>query len=93
VEHCRVAHSLSDALALARSHGEEEVFVIGGGELYREALPLVTRMYLTFVDAVVPADTFFPAFAAGEWVEVTEQHFGASDNDQYATHYKVFERR
>jgi dihydrofolate reductase len=55
-----VARSLEEALALAR--GEEEVFVVGGGEVYAQALPLATRMYLTHVHAAVGGDTRFPAF-------------------------------
>lgn len=64
---CLVAHTLEDALALARTRGETEVFVIGGGAIFQQALPLADRIYLTQVDAAVEADTFFPQLNQDEW--------------------------
>lgn len=49
--------------AAARADGSEEIFIIGGGEIYRETLPLADRLYLTLIDDTVEADTFFPAYA------------------------------
>lgn len=49
--------------AAARAVGADEIFVIGGGELYREAMPLADRLYLTLVDNTAEADTFFPVYA------------------------------
>jgi len=65
---CLVAHSLAEALAQAR--GSDEVFVCGGGELYREALPLAGRLYLTLLAAEVEGDTFFPELPAEQFREV-----------------------
>ena len=58
-----VVHSLKAALELARTAGETEVFIIGGGQIYKEALEkeLVDRIYLTEVEADVEGDTTFPA--------------------------------
>jgi len=63
---CDVCRDLDAALALARrSPGGDEVFVIGGGELYAQALPRADRLYLTLVhDAPQEADTFFPRYDA-----------------------------
>ncbi len=59
----RVAHSLPEALSLAkRAEGAREIFVIGGGELYRAALPFADRLYLTLVDSDAEGDTFFPPY-------------------------------
>ncbi len=58
-----VAHSLPEALSLAkRAEGADEIFVIGGGELYRAALPFADRLYLTLVESDATGDTFFPAY-------------------------------
>jgi dihydrofolate reductase len=58
-----VVSSLEGARAKgARSPGSEEIFIIGGGELYREALPLADRLYLTLVDDTKEADTYFPHY-------------------------------
>lgn len=61
---CHVCHSLEEAIEYAASLDPEEVFVIGGGELYRQALPLAGRLYLTLVHASRVADTFFPDYSA-----------------------------
>ena len=54
---------LSDAfLAAADAPGNDETFIIGGGELYAAALPYATRLYLTLVDDAAEADTYFPAY-------------------------------
>ncbi len=59
-----VAHSLEEALLLAVGKpGDSEVFVIGGGEIYKQALPLADKLYLTVIDKEVEGDTFFPDYS------------------------------
>jgi len=68
---CEVAGSLDAALAAA--HAAPEVFVIGGAELYRLALPRADRLYLTLLDAEYPGDTLFPEFDAADWRETARE--------------------
>lgn len=68
---CEVAHSLDEALALAGD--APEVFVIGGAELYRAALPRAERLYLTRIDAEYPGDTVFPEFDPADWRETARE--------------------
>jgi len=70
IDGCEVAGSLEDALARASTG---EVMVIGGGDLYRQALPLANRMILTFVEGEIEGDTFFPAWDPEDWVLVTQR--------------------
>lgn len=63
---CRVVESLEKAVERGRVHSDE-VFVIGGEGLFREALPMAGRIYLTTVKIHVEGDTFFPEFDAGEF--------------------------
>lgn len=66
-EGCVVVHDLRSALEAA---GEgDEIFIIGGGELYRETLPFAERIYLTIVHVTVAGDVLFPELPAGEFVE------------------------
>lgn len=63
-----VKHSLDEALkeaaeAADKIHGCNETFVIGGGEIYKQALPFADKLYLTIVDTDKPADTFFPEYS------------------------------
>lgn len=69
IEGAEVAASLGAALALARQT-DPEPRVIGGGQLYNEALPFATRIYLTVLDAEHAGDTFFPVLPVEQWREV-----------------------
>ena len=73
----RVAHTLADALALARnaarSTGAPRIFVIGGAALFDEALPLADELLLTEIDADLPGDTFFPAWIPHQFVEAARE--------------------
>ena len=68
-EGCEVAHALDEAIALARQTDPEPV-IIGGARIYEEALPLVTRMYLTEVSRDVDGDVRFPELDRSAWREV-----------------------
>jgi dihydrofolate reductase len=77
-EGCDVVTSLEAALAVA---GGDEVMVIGGGELYRLALPLAGKMILTLIDIEPEADTWFPQWAEDEWKEVSSEVFVADEKN------------
>ncbi len=66
-----LACSIEDALRLAGD--ASEVFIIGGEELYRQTMPLATRLYITEVAEECPGDAFFPEVASGEWREISRQ--------------------
>ncbi len=62
-ENCLVAHSLKESIELGKAQNKGEIFFIGGGMIYKQALPLADKLYLTIVDDEPPqADTFFPDF-------------------------------
>jgi dihydrofolate reductase len=65
---CVVAHSLDEALAAAAAAAE--AFVIGGAELYAQALPRAGRLYLTLIDAEYPGDAWFPELDPAGWREI-----------------------
>lgn len=87
---CQSASSLDQALALAR--GDDEVFVIGGAELYREALQRAQRLYVTEVAAEVPGDTYFPPFERDQWREVSREHVAADARNALPSDFVVYDR-
>ena len=91
IEGCTVVDSL-DA-GLAASGPVPEVFVIGGAEIYRLALPIADTMYLTRVHATVGADTFFPAFDVVEWEEVAREEHPADAMHAFAVSFVTLRRR
>ncbi len=66
-----ICHALSEALELAANDDDDEIFVIGGEDLYRQALPLAQRLYLTEITEAPAGDAFFPEVSASEWHEVS----------------------
>ncbi len=66
---CDVVNSIEEGIELANSRGERECFIIGGGQIYKQALDrgLVDKMYITHIDEEFDADTFFPEFDSSGW--------------------------
>jgi len=85
-----VVPNLAEALALGAT--ESEVFVIGGAEIYRLALPRADRLYLTFVDAVVEGDTYFPPFDESAWVLEDEQFHPADERHEHSFTFRTYSR-
>lgn len=83
------AASLASAYALARY----PIFVIGGGQIYTQALDDVDRLYVTYVDAEFPqATVFFPQIACEAWQEVERDHHDADEQNKYAYDFVTYER-
>jgi dihydrofolate reductase len=85
-----VVHSLPSAVETAK--GDDEVFVIGGAELFAAALPLANRLYLTVVEADIAGDTYMPDFALSEWHETSAERFGADEKNAYPYRMTVYDR-
>ncbi len=85
-----VVPSLQEALALGAT--EEEVFVVGGGEIFRQALPRADRLYLTVVHAQVEGDTRFPEFNQDGWVLESDERHEADDKHAYAFSFRTYRR-
>lgn len=80
-ENCVIAHSIEAALERAKALDNEEVFIIGGGEIYKQALPLTDRLYLTLIHAEKPADVFFPEYT--EFTKVVSEEKGEHEGISY----------
>ena len=85
-----VVPSLEEALALGAT--EEEVFVIGGGEIFRLALPRADRLYLTLVHARIEGDATFPSFDLATWALEEEEHHPADEKHAYPFTFRRYRR-
>ena len=92
-QNCIIAETLDGALKLAENRGEKEVFIIGGAEIYREALPLGDHLYLTVVRTRAKADAYFPQFEELDWSQICSQEIPADDKNSLATTFKHLVRR
>ncbi len=88
---CRVKHSLADALRGIQD--DPEVFIIGGAEIYRQAIADADRIYLTLVHADINGDTFFPEFELREWHETSRTRHEADEKNPYAYSFVTYDRK
>jgi dihydrofolate reductase len=89
-EGCEMARSIEEALALAGT--QEECFVIGGGMVYKQFLPLAGKLYLTQVHASFEADTFFPEIDFSQWKALATEEVEAGERNQYPHSYTEYIR-
>jgi dihydrofolate reductase len=85
-----VVHCLADALEAASE--DDEIFVAGGGEIYRQALPLADRMYLTRIHAMIDGDTTFPEFDESAWILVEREDHLADEKNPYPFSFLTYEK-
>ena len=88
-----VAHSLQAALDLAERGDQEKVFILGGGEIYRQAMSLADYMYITEVHAEFEGDTFFPEIDMSVWKEVRREDHPADEKNAYAYSFVEYAKR
>jgi dihydrofolate reductase len=78
--------------ALASTAGDPEIFVIGGAEIYQQALASANRIYLTEVEAHVVGDTMFPDWDRDEWRLVERTQYAADERNEFAHTFSIWER-
>lgn len=84
---------LDKALLIAEAVGDDEAFIVGGAELYRESLSLANRLYLTRVCAAVEGDTSFPVIEWNNWQLVESEEHDANEKNEYAYRFESYDRR
>ena len=85
LEGAEVVQTLEEGIELARKNGEDEVFIIGGGQIYKLALEndLIDCMYITYVHSSFDADTFFPSFVKTDWDLVAQEASEADEKNSF----------
>lgn len=80
-EGCRIVHSIDQAIKDASEIDKNEIFFIGGGEIYSQAMPLADKLYLTLIKGNFSADTFFPDYS--EYKNIKKIGEGKYKNYEY----------
>lgn len=88
---CEIVKSVEDGLALCKD--EDEVFIGGGAEIYKLAMHLTDRIYLTIIHKSFDADTFFPEIDKSEWEEVKREDFEPDEKNPLPYSFITLERR
>ena len=86
-----VAHSLEEAIALAE--GDEEIFIMGGAQIYKQALDVADRMYITRVERDYEGDTSFPEIDYSKWTLVKEERFERGEEYESPFAFLVYDRK
>lgn len=89
-----VVNTLEEAIALAKSKNETEVFIIGGGQIYSEAMEknLADTLYITEIHHAFEGDTFFPVFDKTKWKEVSRITVRADEKNKYDFDFVTYTR-
>ncbi len=87
---CLTAGSVEQAIELVA--GEPEVFIAGGGEIYRQALPLADRLYITIIDHDFDGDTFFPDISEKRWKISQEIYHPADERNKYPMLFRIYKK-
>ena len=88
-----VANDIREAMATAAKTDAKEAFIIGGGEIYKQTMPLTQRLYLTRVHTTIEGDTFFPEFNKADWELLSQLDFTADAKHAYDYSFQVWQRK
>ncbi len=88
-----VVGNLQEAIAKANAENFKEIFIVGGGEIYKESMPLADRIYITRVHATIDGDTFFPNIVENNWQLVQAQHYEADEKNAISHTIELWERK
>ena len=92
-EDVQVVQTIDLAITLAAQTDAREIFIIGGAEIFRSALPSADRIYLTLVHGNFEGDAFFPEMEKGEWKLISNRDCAADTKNPYALSFQVWERK
>ena len=90
-----VVHSLEEAIKSARTHltQNEEIFIIGGAEIYKQAMNLANRLYITHIDAEdTKADSFFPKIIPIIWNEISHEEHKKDDKNPFNFTFSIYDK-
>lgn len=92
-EEVTIISSFDELLDIHKRAASEEIFIIGGGELYKQALPYAERLYITEINEDFEGDTFFPAFSKKDWKIVSEIPGVRDRENPYDYKFLTYERQ
>lgn len=92
-EGCKVVSSAEEGIQFAKDNGEEELMILGGGEIYRQLLSKTDKLYLTKVHHSFPdGDTFFPELVKDEWRVISNEKHSPDEKHKYAFEFTELEK-
>jgi len=93
VSNCFIANSIEEGINIAQENSDDEVMIIGGGEIYKQTMDLWDKLYITEVDAVVAGDIYFPEMDLDQWALVSKEDHQKDSKNQYNYSFQVYDRK
>ena len=87
-----VANSIEEAIEEARSSKDEEIFIIGGGEIYKLGFKYVDKLYITEIFAEVDGNTYFPEWDKKKWKEISRISHPSDEKHEYSFDYVIYKK-
>ena len=88
-----IAHTIQEAVSIASKEATDEIFIIGGGKIFEQALPMADRLYMTRVHTIINnADAFFPDIDHTHWKMVWDEKHNADDRHAFDYTFQKYER-
>lgn len=89
-----VVHSLQEGIEYARVNGEEELFIIGGAQIYEQSLPHLDKLYITEIDLEVSdGDAYFPDFDKSDWDLISAKQQVTDEKNKYPFIFKIYKKK
>lgn len=93
VTDCIITNSIEEGILIAQQNKEEEMFILGGGEIYRQSMHLVNKLYLTMVQFNGSGDVFFPQIDYNEWSLISDEKHTSDDKNNYDYSFLIYKRK
>ena len=88
-----VVHSIPEALSIAYKNGENEIFLLGGGNIYAQSCDLWDRLYITEIDVFPDGDVFFPEIDFSQWKLLSSDKHLPDEKNPYAYDFQIYNRK
>ena len=89
---CIVVNSIEEAIREAERNNQKEVFIIGGGEIFKQSIVIANKIYLTNVHTNTDADVFFPKIDKSSWKMILSEEIAQDEKDEYESDYQILVR-
>lgn len=87
-----VVNNIDDAITKASESDTKEIFIIGGGEIFKQTINMVSRIYLTRVHATIEGDTYYPPIDKNTWLLTSKESFPADEKNNYPYTFEVWDK-
>jgi dihydrofolate reductase len=92
-EGCLVVHSMKEAVDKGMALDKEQISIVGGAEIYKQAMPFVDTIYLTRVHHTFEGDTYFPELQDKDWEQVSAEHHQPDEKNKYSYTFQELRRK